>query len=96
MTDEHALIGDEKGQLQLIDPDIGHTTRQMNKHTNKINCIVHCPELSMVITGSDDYTARVWNVATGECVRVLEGHTGGVECAAVHGTTYVNCTKWAR
>ena len=92
VTDEHALIGHENGQLLLIDPDTVHTRRLMNGHTNWINCIVYCRELSGVITGSDDKTARVWDVATGECVHVLEGHTRDVKCAAVHGTTYVNST----
>jgi WD40 repeat protein len=92
MTDEHVLIGHENGHLQLIDPDTAQTIRHMNGHTGKIYCIVYCPELSMAITGSHDFTARVWNVATGECVHVLEGHDLYVTCAAVHGTTYVNCT----
>jgi WD40 repeat protein len=92
MTNEHALIGNEEGQLQLIEPETALTIRQMNGHTREINCIVYCSELSMVITGSHDNTARVWNVATGECVHVLKGHTGYVMCAAVQGTTYVKCT----
>jgi WD40 repeat protein len=92
LTDEHALIGGGRGQLLLIDPDTADTRRLMNGHTDKITCIVYCPELSRVITGSQDKTARVWDVATGECVHVLEGHTGFVMCAAVHGTTYVNST----
>ena len=92
MTDEHALIGNTKGQLQLIEPNTAHTMLQMNGHTSQICCIVHCPELSMVITGSRDKTARVWNMATGKCVHVLNGHTEYVSCAAVHGTTYVICT----
>ena len=92
MTDEHALIGNFGGHLQLIEPNTAHTMRQMNGHTDEINYIVYCAELSMVITGSNDNTARMWNVATGECVHVLKGHTREVECAAVHGTTYVNRT----
>ncbi len=98
MTDEHTLIGNTEGQLQLIEPDTAHIICQLNGHTSVINCIVCCAELSRVITGSHDKTARVWNVATGECVHVLKGHTwvDWVQCAAVHGTTYVNCTEWAR
>ncbi len=95
ITNEHVLIGHENGQLQLIDPDTAHTMRQMNGHTRQIICIVYCPELSRVITGSLDITARVWNVETGKCVHVLNGYAFGVWCAAVHGTTYVYCTKWA-
>ncbi len=93
MTDEHVLTGHHNGQMQLIDLDTAHTIRQMNGHTAGINCIVYCPELSMVITGSFDKTARVWNVATGECVHVLKGHINHVYCATVFGTTYANCTS---
>jgi dynein assembly factor with WDR repeat domains 1 len=85
------LIVSEDGGLYLIEPDTAQTIREMNAHTEEINCIVYCSELSRVITGSSDKTARVWNVATGECVHVLNGHTLGVQCAAVHGTTYVSC-----
>ena len=92
VTDEHALIGTKDGKLLFIDPDIGHTRWLMNGHTDRITCIVYCPELSRVITGSSDETARVWDAATGECVHVLRGHTDGVKCAAVHGTTYANST----
>ena len=50
--------------------------------------VVNCHAVHK-ITGSDDNTARVWNVATGECVHVLRGHIYELVCAAVHGTTYV-------
>ena len=91
LTEEHALIGYSNGQLLLIDPHTASTRRTMNGHTRGITCIVYCPELSRVITASRDKTARVWDVATGECVHVLGGHTNWVRCAAVHGTTYVHC-----
>ena len=28
-----------------------------------------------VVTGSEDKTMRIWNSSSGECERVLEGHT---------------------
>ena len=87
MTDEHALVGSSYGELRLIEPDTAHAIRHMNGHTDTISCIVYCPELSWVITGSYDWTARVWNVATGECEHVFKGHKHSILCAAVHGTT---------
>jgi WD40 repeat protein len=59
----------------------------MNEHTDCIYCIEYCSALKVVISGSRDKTARVWDAATGKFVRVLTGHKGGVMCAAVHGTT---------
>ncbi len=75
----------------MIELENAHTIRQMKGHTNTITCIVYCPELLVVVTGSTEKTAHVWNMATGECVHELRGHTSRVECAAVHGTTYVYC-----
>jgi WD40 repeat protein len=36
-----------------------------------------------VITGSNDGTARLWDQTTGQPVRVLQVHTGGVSAVAV-------------
>ena len=91
MTDEHALIGSTEGRLQMIEPHTWYAMRKMKGHTDQINCIVYCHELSMVITGSQDKTTRVWTVTMDKCVHVLTGHTHCVSCVAVHGTTYVHC-----
>lgn len=94
VTDNYTFIGNNNGQLHLLDACTAQITRQMNGHTNRIPilCIVYCVELNTVITGSEDSTARVWNVATGKCLHVLKGHSGGVGCAAVHGTMQVAST----
>jgi WD40 repeat protein len=36
-----------------------------------------------VVSGSDDNTLKVWDVKTGECVKILKGHFGSVSCVAV-------------
>ena len=36
-----------------------------------------------VVSGSDDGTVRVWEAASGECVRELRGHTGWVRSVAL-------------
>ena len=35
-----------------------------------------------VVTGSGDNTARIWNVTTGACVRIIMGHTSDVASCA--------------
>eukprot|EP00413_Alexandrium_margalefii_P041090 CAMPEP_0204582724 /NCGR_PEP_ID=MMETSP0661-20131031/45374_1 /ASSEMBLY_ACC=CAM_ASM_000606 /TAXON_ID=109239 /ORGANISM="Alexandrium margalefi, Strain AMGDE01CS-322" /LENGTH=411 /DNA_ID=CAMNT_0051592023 /DNA_START=18 /DNA_END=1253 /DNA_ORIENTATION=- len=40
-----------------------------------------CP-YQAVATTSHDHTACIWNAATGECQRTLEGHTNYVHCAS--------------
>ena len=34
------------------------------------------PDGRRVVSGSNDNTLKVWDVATGECVATLEGHSG--------------------
>jgi len=85
MSDTHAFAGHKNGQLYMFDMDTAQRIWKLNGHTDRIYCIVYCTELDMIISGSYDKTARVWNAQTGECVHVLKGHTDDVTCAAVHG-----------
>ena len=43
------------------------------------------PDGRRVVSGSGDKTLRVWDVATGECVATLKGHSSHVRCG-VHCT----------
>ena len=36
------------------------------------------PDGHRVLTASEDFTARVWDVVSGNCAHVLDGHTGWV------------------
>ncbi|WP_295444065.1 TIR domain-containing protein [uncultured Thiodictyon sp.] len=38
------------------------------------------PDGTRVISGADDHAVRLWDMATGHCLRVLEGHHGDVNC----------------
>ncbi|PWY97791.1 WD40 repeat-like protein [Testicularia cyperi] len=62
-----------------------YTSRTLTGHTDGIMCLqfnenLAHPAFPVVITGSYDRTARIWNLETGEQLRVLEGHTRGVRC----------------
>jgi WD40 repeat protein len=38
-----------------------------------------------LVTASKDSTVRVWEVRTGECLHVLQGHVGTVRCVDFDG-----------
>ena len=40
------------------------------------------PDGRRIVSGSEDNTLKVWDVATGECVATLKGHSSIVRCAA--------------
>ena len=46
----------------------------------QVNSVAIFPDGRRVVSGSDDKTAKVWDVATGECVATLAGHSEMVWC----------------
>ncbi|KAG7428037.1 Vegetative incompatibility protein HET-E-1 [Fusarium oxysporum f. sp. raphani] len=50
----------------------------MEGHTSPVFSGVFSHDSKMVASASDDKTARIWNVETGECKQVLKGHSDSV------------------
>lgn len=48
-----------------------------------------------IISGSDDTTIRVWDVETGRCLGILEGHTGAISKVTItpDGRWAASCSK---
>jgi small GTP-binding protein len=60
-------------------PVPGLTLRHVLRgHKDAINRIAWSPDGKYLASPSEDKTIHIWDVSTGECVRVLEGHTDTV------------------
>lgn len=48
----------------------------------------------MLVSGSHDETARVWDAWSGECVAVLSGHSGRVNAVvtSLDGSVIITCS----
>ncbi|XP_069974673.1 WD repeat-containing protein 86-like [Penaeus vannamei] len=57
----------------------------MCDHTDAINCVALSEDGSLLVTGSEDKTARMWSTKTEEteCLGVLKGHTSYITCVAI-------------
>ena len=53
-------------------------TRVFRGHTNGVMCLQF--DDNVLITGSYDSTAKIWDVKTGEEIRTLRGHSSGIRC----------------
>lgn len=49
--------------------------RVLSGHTDGVMCVQFCDGSNILMTGSYDKTVRIWNLETGELIRVLTGHT---------------------
>ncbi|MGC2310499.1 MAG: WD40 repeat domain-containing protein [Candidatus Babeliaceae bacterium] len=48
------------------------------KQDQGINCVAFNHEDSLLGSGSDDHTIKLWNLLNGSCLQTLEGHKGSV------------------
>ncbi|QIW94751.1 hypothetical protein AMS68_000269 [Peltaster fructicola] len=54
------------------------STKVFKGHTNGVMCLQF--DDNILITGSYDSTAKVWDINTGQEIRTLKGHTSGIRC----------------
>jgi serine/threonine protein kinase len=59
----------------LEDPDraVGRLLQVFKGHTGTVNTVAFSPDGSHVLSGSDDKTLRLWDIATGQEIRRFEG-----------------------
>jgi WD40 repeat protein len=48
-----------------------------------VNSLALTPDGRTAVSGGLDQTLRVWDVASGQCLRTLTGHTNWVRCVAL-------------
>jgi len=56
--------------------------RTLRGHTGRVSSVALSPDGTRILTGSWDYTAKVWDAEKGQEILSLKGHTGSVENVA--------------
>ncbi|UYV66209.1 hypothetical protein LAZ67_4000761 [Cordylochernes scorpioides] len=116
--DEHVFTscGDKKARMfraqtgECVRVFKGHTAAvgqleldQHNGHEGGINCLAVSADGSLLLTGGEDCTAKVWAARTAplQPLRTLRGHTAYLTCCALHeqfaltGAADNTVRKWA-
>ena len=73
------------GDNMLIETSVtdGSPRIRWDRHSGGVTCVAFVPLSGHVVSGSIDTTLRVWDVATGKTVHVIEGAKLGAFCVAV-------------
>jgi WD40 repeat protein len=75
-----ALSTSEGGTLIVWDLTTGEQIRRQTRaHSKPIWTVVLAPDDAHYATGSGDGTIRLWNTESGELLRTIEAHKGGVQ-----------------
>ncbi len=70
------------GEMQVWDAATGTELATLKGHTRAGLAVALSPDGSMVVTTSEDRTAKVWRAQTGAELVTFRGHAGRIECAA--------------
>ena len=64
-------------------------------HTEPVNSVAYSPDGKTLVSGSEDYTVRLWDVRTGQLLHTLEEHAGDVTSVAFspNGKTLVSGSR---
>lgn len=84
------------------DEDNAKLYRTLSGHEGFISCCRFLPNERQVITASGDSTCALWDIETGEKLKVFKGHSGDVlsVCIASTGSTFISssadgtCRVW--
>ncbi len=67
----------------------------LGDHEQCINCMALSDDGSMLVTGGEDFSARMWSTVTGEteCLGLLKGHSGYISAVSMHDTWVVTASS---
>jgi U3 small nucleolar RNA-associated protein 13 len=68
-------------QLRIVD-GVTFDTTLCDGHEDAILSLSPSPEGTLIATASKDKTVRIWDVATGTCISICEGHTESVSAVS--------------
>ncbi|XP_018019768.2 WD repeat-containing protein 86-like, partial [Hyalella azteca] len=65
--------------------------QSITEHAQDVNCLAVSEDLSVLVTGSEDCTARMWSIRPAEtaCLGIMKGHTKYITCITITETFVV-------
>ncbi|XP_074081292.1 F-box and WD repeat domain containing protein 10B [Macrotis lagotis] len=76
--------------------DINHIKKvptYFQGHSGSIWALILCEEESFLLSGSHDLSIRYWNIRSGLCTKIFNGHTGTITCLDLYENKLVSGSK---
>lgn len=67
----HLVTGSAVGTPKLWDAKTGDLRKVFEEHRGSVSCVDISSNARFVVSGGYDYSARVWDIETGSCIRAL-------------------------
>ncbi|TDH72453.1 hypothetical protein CCR75_009278 [Bremia lactucae] len=83
-NERYVIVGGADGFCMLWDYQNRTQMLPLKGHVADVTCTRFFPSSQVVLTGSLDFTLRIWSIS-GHCAAVLKGHQGGVQDVVVIG-----------
>nr|XP_060146070.1 F-box and WD repeat domain containing protein 10B isoform X4 [Globicephala melas] len=80
----HLLAVSSNRKIQLLDiVQIKHIPVKFRGHTGSVRTLFLCEEENFLLSGSYDLSIRYWDLKSGACKRIFNGHQGTISCMDV-------------
>lgn len=83
---ERIVSGSDDHTIHIYSPS-GHLERRLTGHDGGVWALMYSG--NTLVSGSTDRTVRVWNMETGECTHIFEGHTSTVRCLLILESNFI-------
>jgi len=80
-NDVRVITGTETGEVAVYVLSSGVNVAGLRGHEEPVRVVTPGPAANLWLTGSDDCSLRLWDVAEERCVAVLDGHSSSVRAA---------------
>ncbi|KAF1317845.1 Wd40 repeat-containing protein, partial [Globisporangium splendens] len=85
MDERFVAVGGADGLCTLWDALDRTESMELSGHLLDVTRVRFFPSSKVLLTGSLDFTLRIWSVGSGKCAAILKGHRGGIEDIAILG-----------